>query len=203
GDADRLLGLEVGPGDKIYGVIDYEAARSNIQPFEINADGSSGVDYTGFSTGFASFADVRGVRVASDGKLLIFGKFEFRGPDDIGLPPDPNGAPFGGSAIVRWDADGSFDHSMGGTGFLFAKGADAGTLQPDNRILTAASAGTGKLAVRRRLYGTPDPNGIYLINGVLAVEGSPQADTIKAVQSGANIVLTARGATRTYARSSL
>ena len=204
GDADVLGDLEVGPDGSAYIAVTYFAgSQGMVAPYRLSqTDGSVARAYELFGV-YGTYGDTgaTAVRVATDGKLVVFGAQAI--PDYFNRD---EGRPQVASLVARYDPDGSLDLTFGAVGYVTTQptatadiGGDRtfGTLRPNNAIVLAQHATTAPgsaIQVQQRSYGPGSPTGVALAsNGFLGVEGTAGRDTITVTAAGSNVRVQSRG----------
>ena len=185
GDADVINGLEVGPDGSVYAGLVRYIGNAFVSPVKLSPSGKVVQGFGGVSTYFNDTASLTGIRLATDGKLYGFGQL---GPD-FALGNPPGTTPDAQDVAVRWDADGTLDHTFGGgTGFVLRDGLRLGDLQANDQPITVDKVGSAARFERLQIAGD-DPSGISLTpQGLLSVEGASGNDTIYVTESGATQV---------------
>jgi uncharacterized delta-60 repeat protein len=176
-DYDIAYAMDLAPNGDLYVGISGGGGGGDTYALRLGADGS----FTRFET-VGSYTDqglrLTSIHVSNDGQRLVgFGFHQgFGNPEDTG------------TAIMRWNADGTLDRSLGGDGVL-EDYASHGDLLPDQRMVVAGNPfylPGNALFISRRQWGSDglsvglkvDDYGFFRRTS-LWVEGSPSADTVR------------------------
>ena len=169
GDYDIADAVALGANGDVYVGITGGGGGGHLYAVRLGADGSE----TRFD-GLGSYTDsdlrLTSIHVSNDGQRVV--AFGFYHGYDYSADT--------GSAAIRWNADGTLDHSLGGDGVL-GDYAAFGDLLPDQRMVVAGNYGDTEF-VSRRQWGS---EGLTVGVGndtygqkTLWVEGSLSADTV-------------------------
>lgn len=129
----------------------------------------------------------------------------------IPTDPIPGGPANADRAIVRWDSDGTEDHTFNnGGGVLPVTGLVDLDLQVDGKIVSAGESLSGSQQLQRRAFTNVDPAGFGVDPiGQLWVEGTVGDDTISVTgisatsTKPAQVRVSSRGLVRYFAKSAL
>ncbi|MDB5294671.1 MAG: Hemolysin-type calcium-binding region, partial [Phycisphaerales bacterium] len=186
---DFARSVDVAPDGRI--VVGVTLLGGELVPFRLNANGS--LDRVFDPVGFSSYntndrlSALNDVQVSYDGTKLV---------GWVGMEARADGD----SAVVRWDVDGTVDHTFnpaGTPGYRVGTGLAYGDLQANLDVV--AAGGTAGAVSASRLAYADDTGGIVVSRGgSLFVEGTAGADTITVKRDASGYTqVTRNGVTRT------
>lgn len=203
GDMSQAKALAVQSDGKIIvaGISNISAMRNDLTILRLNADGSTDNGFSGDGiqiTDFGNTVDLlQSLALQPDGKIVVAGTTSVQ---DYGSVRD--------IVVVRYNADGSLDHSFSEDGYLirsideFSDDANSVVVQPDGKILIAGNTNLrgSYLVMRYQSDGTPDNSfgldglmtGFWPI-GLASFTAIAVQEDGKIVTLGSRTVLTATG----------
>lgn len=201
GDMSQAKALAVQSDGKIIvaGISNNAAMRNDLTILRLNADGSTDNGFSGDgiqTTDFGNTVDLlQSVALQPDGKIVVVGTtYIYEYLRDI--------------VIVRYNVDGSLDHSFSEDGYLirsigeFSDDANSVVIQPDGKILIAGNTDLrlSYLVIRYQSDGTPDnsfgPDGLmtnFWPVGMASFTAIAVQEDGKIATLGSRTVLTAAG----------